>query len=105
MDMMKAMYGCHAVQIPAWFYVQNQGDSGSIIVGASRDNSIRFGSKKTHQLFLGEIIARPHIVMESNAFIGYGSEGLLTANHRDFIDAKDMIILANPMELDPKKLF
>lgn len=75
---MKAMYGCNALHIPAWFVVQDQGPGTVAIVGASRDTSVRYKSEKTHQLIIGELIVRPHLVVESDHLAGAGLSGLLT---------------------------
>lgn len=93
LDMTKVMFGAAAVHVPAWLYVQD----GGIIVGASKDPRVAFGGTKTHQLMLGEIILRPHWVVESNSFRGHGVTSLLTSSHQDFLMADDLTVLADPL--------
>jgi hypothetical protein len=74
----RAMFGENAVHVPVWLKVQDMGPNGVLFVGASRLQDMRFKSNKSHQLIIGEIIVRPHVVVESNAFQGYGAQGLIT---------------------------
>lgn len=71
----KAMFGQHAVHIPMWMKVQ-QSSNTVVFVGASKTLDLCFGSERTHQLILGELIVRPHLVLGSDAFIGHGLSGL-----------------------------
>ena len=81
-DMAKVLYGERAIHVPAWMAVQDAGDSLVSFVGASRvlqgQHPMRFGSDKTHQLFIGELVLRPHVVYASNDCEGYGLAGLAT---------------------------
>ncbi|HEY9656985.1 MAG TPA: hypothetical protein V6C65_00870 [Allocoleopsis sp.] len=92
----RLVFGMYARHAPCWMYVQNQGEGGVSFVGASRSQALRFDGEKEHQFVLGEIIVRPHFVVESNAFIGYGLGGLATAHHEDFITAEDRKVLLDP---------
>jgi hypothetical protein len=75
----KAMFGQHARHIPMWMKVQDQGDGTVIFAGSSKKGTpIRYGSNRTHQLILGEMIVRPHLVCASDEFKGCGVDGLLT---------------------------
>lgn len=76
--LMRALYGHYARQIPVWMVAQESGPDAVCFVGASRDPGLRFGSTMTHQLILGELIVRPHFVIESNRFRGHGMSGFLT---------------------------
>jgi hypothetical protein len=90
------MYGKHAIHVPAWFYTQ--GDGGVVsFVGASSSPALRFGGVKTHQLVVGEIIVRPHYVVESDAFKGHGLPGLATANHHDFLNSEDAKVICDAL--------
>ena len=80
-DYVRAMFGAHAVHVPAWLYVQNQGNGTVAFVGASRTqypHPLRFGSERTHQLIIGEMIIRPHSVIGTDALIGHGLGALVT---------------------------
>lgn len=69
----RAMFGAYAVHVPMWMKVQNQGkDGGVLFVGASRSVDLRYKNDRCHQLIIGEIIVRPHVVIGSDAFIGSG---------------------------------
>jgi hypothetical protein len=46
---------------------------------------------------LGELIARPHFAIASNVFRGYGTTGLATAHHAEFLAAPDLEVLCDPM--------
>ena len=90
------MYGKNAVHVPAWFYAQ--GDKNIVsFVGASKSSELKFNGDKTHQLVLGEIIVRPHFVVESDTFKGHGLNGVATANHWDFLHAADARALCDPL--------
>jgi len=86
----RALYGQFARHVPTWFWVQDGGDV-AIIAGASRGidgatHPLRYGSKMTHQFILGEIIVRPHLVFETDHYIGSGISALLTSG----VDAAEL---------------
>lgn len=91
---------------PAWLYVQNQGDGHVTFVGSSRvrdggPHPLRYGSERTHQLIVGELLARPHYALDTNVLRGQGLGGLAT-QHPDlgrFLE--DGEILLNPHGLCP----
>lgn len=74
----KIMFGENAVHVPMWMKVQDQGNGTVVFVGASRTQDLRYGSERTHQLILGEVIVRPHLVMGSDDFRGHGLKNLAT---------------------------
>jgi hypothetical protein len=81
MDMTKVLYGDKAVHVPAWMVVQDAGEGLVSFAGGSRvpaPHPMRFGSDHVHQLFLGELVLRPHVVIASNQAVGYGLAGLVT---------------------------
>jgi hypothetical protein len=85
MDYITALLGQHARHVPAWLYVQRQ-DTGIVsFVGASRTDSpvhpLRYGSDRTHQFIIGEIIVRPHLVIATDILRGDGLGALATADH------------------------
>ncbi|MFG3710964.1 hypothetical protein [Micromonospora sp. NPDC047730] len=85
-DMTKVMFGENARHVGAWMYVQNQGPSvvsfvgGSMAPAAAR-HPLRFGSERTHQFVLGELIVRPHLVIATDALRGSGLASLATSDH------------------------
>ncbi|GGM52846.1 hypothetical protein ACFFX1_55310 [Dactylosporangium sucinum] len=84
LDMAQVMFGENARHVPAWLYVQHQGDDMVSFVGASRvagHHPLRYGSDRTHQFILGEIIVRPHLIVSTDALRGYGLSGLATSDH------------------------
>lgn len=77
--MARALYGQHATKVPAWCWVQHQGDDCVSFVGASSyqtPHPMRYGSDRTHQLILGEIIVRPSLIIATDAVRGHGLDGL-----------------------------
>ncbi|MGW1007505.1 hypothetical protein [Streptomyces sp. NPDC002520] len=74
----------HARHVPAWMYVQNQGDGLVSFVGASRvpagsePHPLRYDSSRTHQLVVGELIVRPHYAIGTDVLRGQGLGGLAT---------------------------
>jgi hypothetical protein len=92
-DPARLMFGENARQVPAWFYVQDNGAGGITFVGASNvtgthrpapldhPHPLRYGSERTHQLVVGEIIVRPHLVIATDALRGMGLSALATHDH------------------------
>ena len=93
--MMRAMYGQHAKHVPCWMIAQDQGEGVTLFVGASRSLDLRFGSARTHVLMLGEMIARPHLVLASDAFRGAGIASL--ARGPDVAEWVKGDLLADPL--------
>jgi len=99
----KAMFGEHAIHVPMWMKIQDNGEErGVIFVGASRSVAMRYGSNKTHQLIIGEMIIRPHVVAESGEFTGMGATGLLT--EMDFDKWARGGIICDPLGAAAEKL-
>jgi hypothetical protein len=93
-DYTRVMFGQHAVHVPAWLVVQDQGDGLVSFVGSSNGagpHPLRFGSSETHQLIVGEVIVRPHRVTHSSARKGSGLAGLVTDPFHGLADAKRII--------------
>lgn len=74
--MRKAMYGQHSIHVPMWMVVQDQGPDTVAFIGGSRSKDLTYGSSLVHQLILGEVIIRPHVVVESEHLKGHGLTGL-----------------------------
>lgn len=84
MDYTAAIFGANARHVPAWMYVQDQGNGIVSFAGCSRADvsahPLRYGSGRTHQFILGEIVVRPHLVVATDALRGEGLCNLLS-NH------------------------
>jgi hypothetical protein len=91
----RAMFGEYAVHVPMWMKVQDHGKDGVLFVGASRRPDLRYDSKRCHQLIIGEIIVRPHLVVASDAFIGSGISHLAREMDLDTWAAGE--IICDPM--------
>jgi hypothetical protein len=80
----RRLLGANAVHVPAWLYVQDAGAGVVSFVGASRisladvDHPMRYGSRHSHQLIVGELVVRPHQVYATNALEGMGLSGLVS---------------------------
>lgn len=85
LDYTRVMYGERARHVPAWLYVQDVGAGVVSFAGASRVDSkahpLRYGSERTHQFIVGELIVRPHQVIATDALRGTGLEGLVRGAH------------------------
>lgn len=96
----KAMFGMSAVHVPLHFIIQDQSDGIVAIIGACRmpkPHPLRFGSKKCHQLFLGDAVFRPHLVCESNKLKGVGLAGLITSSAATNADEWERILIKEGM--------
>ena len=93
------MYGVHAVHVPCWMFTQDSTEDIVSFIGASKSLDLRFGGQKEQRLVLGEIIVRPHFVIESDIYRGYGLGGLVTADKEEFIRAPDANVLLDPLEI------
>lgn len=80
-DYTRVMFGRHAVHVPAWLYVQDAGAGTVSFVGSSRlpgaAHPMRYGSERTHQFVLGELIVRPHLVVATDVYTGDGLTSLV----------------------------
>lgn len=87
-ELTTAMFGQNARRVPAWMYVQDQGDGFVSFVGGSKTDDprtshpARYGSARTHQFVVGELIIRPHLVVATDALRGEGLSGLATSGHQ-----------------------
>ena len=104
-DYVRVLFGEHAVHVPAWLYVQNQGDGVVTFVGASRSptpaHPLRYGSDRTHQFILGEIVVRPHQVVATDALRGSGLAHLVARGHDlDAMLALGEVLVSTPAQID-----
>ncbi|WP_446046025.1 hypothetical protein [Streptomyces olivaceus] len=92
--------------VPAWLYVQDQGDGTVSFVGSSRvpgggAHPLRYGSDRTHQFLVGELLVRPHYALDTNVLRGQGLGGLVTQHPDLGRFLQDGEILLNPHGLCP----
>lgn len=78
-DFAMVMMGENAVQIPFNFVRQGEIDYG-LILGQEVGNALAFGASKAHVLVKGDMIFRPHLVIESDMLIGMGAAGIITSS-------------------------
>jgi hypothetical protein len=84
----RLIFGQYARHVPGWLYVQEGPDERTVsFVGSSRvsdgPHPLRYGSRRTHQLAIGEVIVRPHLVVASDIARGAGLAGLVTGEFHD----------------------
>lgn len=87
-DMTQVMFGDIARRAPAWVYVQHQGPDVVSFIGSSRipgvgdAHPLRYGSDRTHQFLLGEVMLRPtRFALGTDALRGSGLSALATGGH------------------------
>ncbi|MFF9076315.1 hypothetical protein ACF1A9_29085 [Streptomyces sp. NPDC014872] len=97
----------HARHVPAWMYVQRVGDGTISFVGSSRVSTpahpLHYGSTRTHQLVVGELIVRPHFVVGTDALRGKGLGGIAAQGSHDllrYLSCGDVIL--DPYDKLPK---
>jgi hypothetical protein len=94
-DITRVMFGQHAIHVPAWLIVQDQGEGLVAFVGSSRlpvtNHPLRYGSERTHQRIVGEIIIRPHEVRGTDARRGDGLSGLAGDVWRGFDEGERIV--------------
>ncbi len=79
-DMTRAMFGCNAVHCGVNIIVQDGEDGRAIMVAQSKmtgPHPLRYGSKRTHILLLGDMVFRPQLVLGTDSFRGVGLNNLL----------------------------
>jgi len=101
MDYTKALMGENAVHIPFNFVRQVVDNNRGLILGQERGTRLAFGSKMSHVLVKGDMIFRPHLVIESNLLIGMGAAGIITSS--EFADSDEWIRPKNNILLDLRK--
>src|SRR4051794_623381 len=79
----------HARHVPAWMYVQRVGDGTVSFVGSSRVSTpahpLHYGSTRTHQFVVGELVVRPHFVVGTDALRGQGLGGIAAQGGHDLV--------------------
>lgn len=66
-------------------YVQDLDKDSVSFVGASRSKGLTYGSPRTHQFLLGELVFRPHLVLATDKLKGHGLAALATSRHYEII--------------------
>lgn len=97
-EMTREMYGRHSIHIPLNLIVQKM--DGDKVIGVFQTSAglpLLFGSKMTHQLVMGDMVLRPHLVMQSNAFRGDGFSGLARDGFMDIERWQQGGVLLDPM--------
>lgn len=85
-DYARLAFGADARHVPAWLYVQHCGEGLVSFVGSSHTpthlhHPLRYGSGRAHQLIVGELIVRPHLVVATDNLRGQGLGNLATLDH------------------------
>lgn len=91
----RAMFGEHAKHVALNLVVQDASPRGVAVVGTIAGDALRFGSRLTHQLILGDAVIRPRLVIASNAFIGHGLSALVTGalnSPEEWIDSGEILV-------------
>ena len=87
----KAIMGENAIHIPFNFVRQgaDRDNTKGLILGQEIGNGLAFGSKMSHVFVKGDMIFRPHLVIESDMLIGMGAAGIITSSAFCDIDEWD----------------
>jgi len=81
--MVRMLYGADARHVPAWLYVQDQGQGLVSFVGASAvpNHPLRYGTQFAHVFIVGEVVVRPHVAVGTDSLRGSGLAALATSDH------------------------
>jgi hypothetical protein len=82
-DYARVMFGENARHVPMFMYVQDAGPGGVSFVGASAlpaevAHPLRYGSRREHQIIVGDMVVRPRTAVATDALQGYGLSALIT---------------------------
>ncbi|MFJ6438256.1 hypothetical protein [Streptomyces sp. NPDC091416] len=97
----------HARHVPAWLYVQRAGDGTVSFVGSSRvdvpAHPLQYGSTRTHQLIVGELVVRPHFAVGTDVLRGQGLGGIAALGGHDlgrYLGSGEVVL--NPYDRLPR---
>lgn len=82
-DIVPVMFGEGARRASMYMYAQDAGEGCVSFIGASRmkstglPNPLRYGSERTHQLVIGDVIVIPKAVIGTDALRGSGLSSLI----------------------------
>lgn len=101
-DMVPVMFGEAATRAPMFMYVQDADRNGLVtFVGSSQrrpgPNPLRYGSERTHQLIVGDVVVIPRAVIATDALVGHGLGGLLVSgppSGQELLSAGEILYLA-----------
>ena len=81
-DYSKVIMGENAIHIPFNFVRQTVADKRGLILGQETGNKLAFGSQFSHVFVKGDMIFRPHLVIEDNSEVlqGMGASGIITSD-------------------------
>lgn len=81
------MFGANAVHVPFNYVLQDMGHARDnnplhLILGQTTMPKLAFGSKMPHVFVMGDMMFRPHLVIEDTDKIcyGVGAEGIITSS-------------------------
>ncbi len=80
MDWTKVMFGENAVHLPFNFVRQQADKTHGLILGQETGVNLAFSSNAPHVLVKGDMIFRPHLVIESKHLVGIGAAGIITSS-------------------------
>ena len=98
-EYLKVMFGENAIHVPFNFVRQAAGDNG-LILGQETGDKLSFGGTMAHVLVKGDMIFRPHLVVESDMLIGMNAAGIVTSS--SFADVEEWDIPENRVLLDSR---
>ncbi len=81
-DYTKVIMGENAVHTPFNFIRQVVDNNRGLILGQETGNQLAFGSELCHVFIMGDMIFRPHLVIErsSEDLQGMGAAGIITSS-------------------------
>ena len=92
-DWVKVMFGENAVHVPFNFVRQEAGSDKGLILGQETGVKLAFGSKLSHVMVKGDMIFRPHLVIESEHPQGMGVSAIITSS--TFSDLQEWVDRGN----------
>jgi hypothetical protein len=104
-EVFRVLLGDRTRRGTGWLYVQDQGKGvvsfvGSAKVPEGRPHPFRYGSGRSHQFVLGEVILRPALVVATDTLEGMGLAGLATSHHdvRAMLDKGEILLTSKAAE-------
>lgn len=88
-DYAKLAMGEDAISLPFNFVRQECDEDKGLIFGQETGIKLAFGSTMPHVLVLGDMIFRPHLVIESRHCVGMGAAAIMTST--SFCDIKEWV--------------
>ena len=79
-DYTKLIMGKDAISVPFNFIRQECDEDKGLILGQETGIKLAFGSTMPHVLVLGDMVFRPHVVIESKHCVGMGAAAIITSS-------------------------